>query len=123
MADYVSKVQVVQDQYDKEGERMQENIKNYKLQKAQTTDDLEMRKLNNILTNQKFIPTKLKDGRYGLTINPNFERLKSEADYSPMFQQENLEVQRILNSDEDDKVKIQMLKNLKNGKRRCHERK
>ena len=117
MADYVSKVQVVQDQYDKEGERMQENIKNYKLQKAQTTDDLEMRKLNNILTNQKFIPTKLKDGRYGLTINPNFERLKSEADYSPMFQQENLEVQRILNSDEDDKVKIQMLKNLKNGKK------
>ena len=86
MADYVGKTQIVEDQFDKEGELMKDNLRNYGLQEARMEDDLQMRKLSGLLTNEKFVPNKFSRNTYGISMNPYFERLKTDYSSNPFFQ-------------------------------------
>ena len=107
MADYVGKVQMVEDQYDKEGERMLDNIRNYGLQRAQTNDDLAQRKLTGLLTNQRFVSSRLPDGTYGIKVNPYYEKSTSKTDSSPMFNQNDdlTQLSKLLEANPDLKGK------------------
>ncbi len=86
MAEYVGRVQTVEDSWDKEGEMLKDNLRNYSLQSAMTSDDFSKRRLTGLLTNEKFLPQKYGRYRYGIDQNPYFERLNTDAAYNPMLQ-------------------------------------
>lgn len=95
MADYVGRVQTVNDSFSAEQEEALNRIQNYRLQRAESNDDFSKRRLNNLLTNEKFVPTKFKNGTYGISTNPYFDRINSkfESQYNNGSQTANDDAQ------------------------------
>jgi hypothetical protein len=89
MADWVGRTQVVNDQFDAEQEESLNRIKNYRLQQARNSDNLSMRRLDALLSNDKFAPIRRADGKYSIEMNPNASRLYSQAEDSILMNQQD----------------------------------